>query len=99
MFKKFITIIILTVFLSLGVFQEATALTVKSAENNISISLTVSAFVKTSIEGDEFVVMTNSYDPVMILEDGKALDEKAVYGKFSRIKMKPGSHYAVSSGF
>lgn len=97
MFKKLATIILFGIFLSFSLSQKANALI--SAENKISISLTVSAFVKTSVEGDEFVVMTNSYDPVMILEDGKALDEKAVYGKFSRIKMKPGSHYAVSSGF
>ena len=96
MLKRLITIIFLGVFLSLGIAQETNAV---SAENTISVSLTVSEFVKTSIEGDEFVVMTNSYDPILIFEDGEVLPEKAVFGEFTRIKMKPGSSYSVSSGF
>lgn len=93
---KLITFIFsgILLFLSFTGFSSASV-----ASSSVSVSLSIETFVKCTVENDEFIVMTNSYDPVIILEDGVDSGEKAIFGSFTRIKMKPGSHYAVSSEF
>lgn len=70
-----------------------------SASGTINVSLTIGAYVKSTIEGDVMTIMTNSPTPVVILEDGQAMPEKAVFGELLRVKMKEKSSYTIASEF
>jgi len=68
------------------------------ASESVNVSLSVEAYVKCTVQGDEMTIMTNSYNPVSISEDGKALSEKAVFGKLAKVKIKKGSIYTILAG-
>ncbi|MDP1833573.1 MAG: hypothetical protein Q8L11_01405 [Candidatus Moranbacteria bacterium] len=67
------------------------------SSTSIGISLTVEAYIKCTVSGDEMTIMTNSYQPVFILEDAQALPDKAVFGQLAVIKIKQDSVYTILS--
>lgn len=69
-----------------------------SAGESIGVSLAIETYIKCTVSGDEMTVMTNSYQPVSILEDQQVLPEKAVFGQLATIKIKKDSIYTILSG-
>ncbi|MFA7209505.1 MAG: hypothetical protein WC120_04435 [Parcubacteria group bacterium] len=82
---------------SLLLFCSPSSDAASSAGESIGVSLAVEAYIKCTVSGDEMTVMTNSYQPVSILEDQQVLPEKAVFGQLAVIKIKNNSTYTILS--
>jgi len=85
-------------FLAIMLIFSAPALNAAGKNSaSIGISLTVEAYIKCTVSGDEMTIMTNSYQPVFILEDARVLPTKAVFGQLATIKVKNNSTYTILS--